>query len=157
MPIRGEGWQQRRAVIEEILRREAIHNQLELVARLTERGLAVTQSSVSRDLHEIGAVRVEGRYLPPDALGAGEPHAAELADVAGFVQGMAAAGPYLLVVKTPPGIAPLVALAIDRAAWPEVAGTVAGDDTFFVATVGRRQQARVEAKLAGLVKGAVHA
>jgi transcriptional regulator of arginine metabolism len=157
MPIRGEGWQQRRAVIEEILRREAIHNQLELVARLTERGLAVTQSSVSRDLHEIGAVRVEGRYLPPDALGAGEPHAAELADVAGFVQGMAAAGPYLLVVKTPPGIAPLVALAIDRAAWPEVAGTVAGDDTFFVATAGRRQQARVEARLAGLVKGAVHA
>ena len=157
MPIRGEGWQQRRAVIEEILRREAIHNQLELVARLTERGLAVTQSSVSRDLHEIGAVRVEGRYLPPDALGAGEPHPAELVDVAGFVQGMAAAGPYLLVVKTPPGIAPLVALAIDRAAWPEVAGTVAGDDTFFVATAGRRQQARVEARLAGLVKGAVHA
>jgi len=157
MPIRGEGWQQRRSVIEEILRREAIHNQLELVARLTERGLAVTQSSVSRDLHEIGAVRVEGRYLPPDALGAGEPHPAELVDVAGFVQGMGAAGPYLLVVKTPPGIAPLVALAIDRAAWPEVAGTVAGDDTFFVATSGRRQQARVEAKLAGLVKGAIHA
>jgi transcriptional regulator of arginine metabolism len=157
MPIRGEGWQQRRAVIEEILRREEIHNQLELVARLTERGLVVTQSSVSRDLHEIGAIRVEGRYVPPDVLGGGERHPAELADVAGFVQGMAAAGPYLLVVKTPPGIAPLVALAIDRAAWPEVAGTVAGDDTFFVATAGRRQQARVEAKLGALVKGATHA
>ena len=147
MPIRGEGWQQRRAVIEEILRREAIHNQLELVARLTERGLAVTQSSVSRDLHEIGAVRVEGRYVPPDALGAGEPHAAELVDVAGFVQGMAAAGPYLLVVRTPPGTRPWWRSPSTGRRWPEVVGTVAGDDTLFVATAGRRQQARVEARL----------
>jgi transcriptional regulator of arginine metabolism len=157
MPIKAEGWQQRRAVIEEILRREGIHNQLELVARLTERGFVVTQSSVSRDLHEIGAIRVDGRYLPPDALGAGERQPSELADVAGFVQGIAAAGPYLLVVKTPPGIAPLVALSLDHANWPEVTGTVAGDDTFFIATAGRRQQARVEAKLAALVKGATHA
>ena len=50
-----------------------------------------------------------------------------------------------------------MALALDRASWPEVVGTVAGDDTFFVATAGRRQQARVEAKLAALAKEAIHA
>ncbi len=157
MPSRTESWQQRRAVIEEILRTEPIHSQVDLVERLTERGFSVTQSSVSRDLQEIGAVRVDGRYLTPDRLGAARPGAAELADVAGFVLGVAAAGPNLLVVRTPPGIAALVALALDHAGWPEVVGTVAGDDTFLVATAGRRQQARVEAKLGALTKGAVRA
>ncbi len=157
MPSRTESWQQRRAVIEEILHAEAIHSQSDLVERLTERGFAVTQSSVSRDLQEIGAVRIEGRYVTPDRLRASRPAAAELAEVVGFVVGVAAAGPNLLVVRTPPGIAALVALALDHAAWPEVVGTVAGDDTFLVATAGRRQQARVEAKLAALTKGAVRA
>ena len=69
---------------------------------------------------------------------------------------MAHAGPHLLVVKTPPGIAPLVALDLDRENWPEVVGTVAGDDTFFVATAGRRQQARVEARLGALAKAERH-
>ena len=157
MPVASESWQQRRTVIEEILRHEVIHSQLELVERLTAHGFTVTQSSVSRDLQEIGAARVGGRYLTPDALGRESVHPSELAEVAGFVTWAKPAGPNLLVVKTPPGIAGLVALALDRAEWPEVVGTVAGDDTFLVATAGRRQQGRVEAKLAGLTKGAAHA
>jgi len=156
MPSRAEGWQHRRAVIEEILHSEAIHSQLELVKRLTARGFRVTQSSVSRDLQEIGAVRVEGRYMAHDQVGVGQPPAAELAAVAGFVLDVAAAGPNLLVVKTPPGIAPLVALGLDRESWPEVVGTVAGDDTFFVATAGRRHQARVAARLGALATGERH-
>ena len=157
MPSRSESWQQRRAVIEEILHSEAIHSQTDLVERLTARGLAVTQSSVSRDLQEIGAVRVEGRYMTPDQLRGERPAGAQLAEVAGFVLSVTAAGPNLLVGKTPPGIAALVALALDRAAWPEVVGTVAGDDTLLIAVAGRRQQARVEAKLAALTKGAARA
>ncbi len=157
MPSKVESWQQRQAAIEELLHHEEVHSQAELVELLTERGFAVTQSSVSRDLQEIGAVRVNGRYVAGDALGAAAPAASELAEAAAFVRGVAAAGPHLLVVKTPPGIAALVALALDRASWPEVIGTVAGDDTFFVATAGRLQQARVEAKLAALAKEAVHA
>ncbi len=152
MPTRSESWQQRREVIEEILHAEAIHSQTDLVERLTARGFAVTQSSVSRDLQEIGAVRVDGRYLAPDQLRTGRPPAAELADVAGFVLSVAAAGPNLMVVKTPPGIAALVALALDHAGWPEVVGTIAGDDTFLIATAGRRQQARVEARLTALTR-----
>ncbi len=157
MPNRVESWQKRQAVIEELLHHQEVHSQAELVGLLTARGFSVTQSSVSRDLQEIGAVRVNGRYLAGDALGATAPAAPELAEAVAFVKGVAAAGPYLLVVKTPPGIAALVALAIDRAAWPEVVGTLAGDDTFFTATAGRRQQARVEAKLAALAKEAIHA
>ena len=154
MPTRAESWQHRRAVIEKILHSEAIHSQGELVERLTARGFSVTQSSVSRDLQEIGAVRLGGRYVTPDKLEPARQPAAELAEVVGFVLSVAAAGPNLLVGKTPPGIAPLVALALDRAGWPEVVGTVAGDDTFLIAVAGRRQQVRVEAKLALLTKGA---
>ena len=157
MPTKSESWQQRRAVIEEILRAERIRNQLELVARLSEHGFAVTQSSVSRDLQRIGALRVGGRYLVPDALAAAQAPGEELADVASHVVSVAAAGPHLLVVKTPPGFAPLVALDLDREGWPEVVGTVAGDDTFFVATAGRIQQARVEARLGVLARGERHA
>ncbi len=156
MPTKTENWQQRRAVIEDILRTERVRNQLELVARLTERGFAVTQSSVSRDLQEIGALRVGGRYLAPAALGAERAPGTWLAEVASYVVSVAHAGPYLLVVKTPAGIAPLVALDLDRENWPEVVGTVAGDDTFFVATAGRRQQARVEARLGALAKEERH-
>ena len=152
MPMRSENWQHRRAVIEEILRTQRVGNQLQLVDRLRERGFAVTQSSVSRDLQEIGALRVSGRYLVPAALGANDAPGSELAEVAGYVVSVAAAGPHLLVVKTPPGIAALVALDLDREKWPEVVGTVAGDDTFFVATAGRNQQARVEARLGALVR-----
>ena len=157
MPGKMESWQQRRAAIEELLRHEEVHSQAELVELLTERGFSVTQSSASRDLQEIGAVRVNGRYVTGDALGGTAPSPSELEEAVAFVKGVAAAGPYLLVVKTPPGIAALVALALDRAGWPEVVGTVAGDDTFIVATAGRRQQARVEAKLAALVREAAHA
>ena len=157
MPVASDSWQQRRAVMEEILRREVIHSQLELVERLTAHGFTVTQSSVSRDLQELGAARVGGRYLVTDTLGGVPVRPSELAEVAGFVTRVKPAGPNLLVVKTPPGIAGLVALALDHAGWPEVVGTVAGDDTFLVATAGRRQQGRVEAKLATLAKGAAHA
>lgn len=157
MPSKVESWQQRQAAIEELLHHEEVHSQAELVELLTERGFAVTQSSVSRDLQEIGAVRVNGRYVAGDVLGGAAAAASELAEAAAFVKAVVPAGPHLLVVKTPPGIAALVALALDRASWPEVVGTVAGDDTFFVATEGRLQQARVEAKLAALAKEAVHA
>jgi transcriptional regulator of arginine metabolism len=157
MPTKIESSQARRAVIEEILRTERISNQLELVARLSERGFSVTQSSVSRDLQELGALRVGGRYLVAAALGAGEAPGGGLAEVASYVVSVSAAGPHLLVVKTPPGIAALVALDLDREGWPEVVGTVAGDDTFFVATAGRLQQARVTARLGALVRSQPHA
>jgi transcriptional regulator of arginine metabolism len=154
MPSKGENWRMRREAIEKILAREVIRHQSDLVTRLAQQGFTVTQSSISRDLQEIGAARVDGRYLPAAALAGQVRHGTRLAEVAGFLISWVAAGPYLLVVKTPPGLASSVALALDQASWPEAIGTVAGDDTFFVATAGRRQQARVEARLAGLKREA---
>lgn len=145
---------ERLAVTEEILLGHTIGNQFELVQRLQERGFQVTQSSVSRDLRDMGAIRVEGRYLPASALSGPDPHSPELQRVANFILDMEPAGPNLLAIKTPPGLASCVALAIDRAGWAEVAGTVAGDDTFFLATPGHRQQKLVEAKLTVIMKEA---
>lgn len=157
MPRDVEGTERRRRAITEILRREAVRNQEDLRRRLRARGFRVTQASVSRDLHELGAAKVEGRYLAGGALAGGMRPGARLEDISAFLVGTAAAGPYLLVARTPPGFAASFALALDESRWPEVVGTVAGDDTFFVATAGRRQQARVEARLAALRKEAAHA
>ncbi|HUC44253.1 MAG TPA: hypothetical protein VMR65_09455 [Candidatus Sulfotelmatobacter sp.] len=157
MPRDVLGSERRRKALEEILRRTPVANQEDLRRQLRMRGFRVTQASVSRDLHELGAAKIEGRYLPARMLRAGAPIATGLAEVSAFLTGIATAGPNLLVVKTPPGLATSVALALDVSAWPEVVGTVAGDDTFFIATAGRRQQARVEARLAGLRGKAAHA
>lgn len=159
MADRAENGRERRAAILEILRAEEIHNQLELLRRLRRRGFRVTQPSVSRDLQEIGVAKLEGRYLPSDAL-AGDRAArvdARLSELAAFVSKVAAAGPYLVVVRTAPGTASPVGLAIDDADWPEVVGTVAGDDTLFIATAGRRHQVRLCARLNVLVREASHA
>ncbi len=150
MPDRGESGRERRAAIEEILRTEPVRSQTELLSRLRRRGFRVTQPSVSRDLHELHVVKVGGRYMPADSVVAPEPHGPDLAELAGFVLTCVPAGPNLLVVKTPAGGAQPVGLALDHADWPEVVGTVAGDDTLFVATAGRRQQVHVQARLARL-------
>ena len=153
MPDRRENSRERRVAIEGILRRERIHSQSELLRKLRQRGFRVTQPSVSRDLSELRAAKVEGRYLPGEDLAPGRAAASGLASVAEFIlDGPRAAGPYLLVVKTPAGAAAQVALAIDRVRLPEIVGSVAGDDTLFIATAGRRAQAHVSAAIARLAR-----
>ena len=156
MPRQREQLRMRREVIKEILRREEIHTQIDLMQRLKEKDYRVTQSSVSRDLQEIDVVRVDGRYLPLEDVGGAGQALARLGELASYILSCAPAGPYLLVLKTPPGLATSVALALDQAAWPESAGTVAGDDTIFLALAGRLQQARLEARIAALMRRATH-
>lgn len=128
--------QQRQRLIADWLRNYRIGSQEELVARLDLAGIAATQATVSRDLDELGAVRVrrEGSllYRLPDTVEGG--HAAAKLDrlLAEWVTDIVTAGP-LLVLKTPPGSANLVANALDGAELEEIAGTIAGDDTIFVA------------------------
>jgi transcriptional regulator of arginine metabolism len=118
------------AIIEILVENKGVRSQTDLVELLRQRGFEVTQSSVSRDLDEIGARRVKGRYIlqPWKAVNHGD-----FQQVVGFVQNITTAGFNLLVVSTSPGAARVVAFAIDMAAWPEVRGTVAGEDTIFVA------------------------
>jgi transcriptional regulator of arginine metabolism len=127
--------QQRQRLIADWLRKHRIGSQEELVARLDLAGVSATQATVSRDLDELGAVRVRGggsvHYRLPEQLESGQ--AGRLDQLlAEWVTDIIAAG-NLVVLKTPPGSANLVANALDAAGLDEVAGTIAGDDTIFVA------------------------
>ena len=93
-------------------------------------GVDETQSSVSRDLREIGAIKTVLGYELPGA----EDKVDEMLRAAEFLRGVSAAGPNLTVIKTAIGAAQRVALALDRSGWPEMIGNIGGDDTVFVAT-----------------------
>jgi len=112
-------------------------SQEEVTERLAALGFAVTQATVSRDLEQLGAVKVKRggvlSYALPDQLAAADWSTGRLERILReWVVGIEAAG-QLIVIRTPPGSAHLVASAIDHAQLPDVAGTVSGDDTLFVA------------------------
>jgi len=123
---------QRQRLIADWLRAGEVGGQEELVARLASAGVTATQATVSRDLEALGAVKVRGGYALA-TVGGDSGGDARLGRILGeWVTEIIAAGT-LLVLKTPPGSANLVANAIDVARLDEVAGTIAGDDTIFVA------------------------
>jgi transcriptional regulator of arginine metabolism len=126
----------RQRAIAEIIRSGGAGSQEEVTARLAELGMHVTQATVSRDLDSMGAVKVKRggnvSYALPDQIGSTDWAAARLTKiVAEWVQSAEAAG-NMVVLKTPPGSAHLVGLALDQAQLPEIAGTVSGDDTLFL-------------------------
>jgi transcriptional regulator of arginine metabolism len=123
--------QQRREAIREMLQQRPARNQRALVAALLAADFGATQSSVSRDLRELGVIKTARGYeLPNNSMDDDE----QLAAVADLLRGVQPAGPNLLVVRTAIGAAQRVALAFDRCNWPEVIGSIGGDDTVFVAT-----------------------
>jgi transcriptional regulator of arginine metabolism len=135
----------RRAAILRILRESPVRNQEELVKSLKRHGIEATQSSVSRDLRELGVAKAGDRYIVPaneDPLGG-----SHFAAVASFVTEVKTAGPSLTVVKTTTGTAQSVTVAIDKARWPEVVGTISGDDTIFIATEDGRDQRKLRERL----------
>jgi transcriptional regulator of arginine metabolism len=121
----------RREAIRGILKSGPAGTQQFLVDRLTALGFDATQSSVSRDLKEIGAVKTADGYVLANGSDADDD---AVSRVANLVRDVQAAGPNLLVIKTAIGGAQRVALALDRSAWPEMVGNIGGDDTVFVAT-----------------------
>jgi transcriptional regulator of arginine metabolism len=134
----------RRAAILRIIRESSVRNQDDLVRALKKQGFDATQSSVSRDLRELKVAKAGDRYLVP----ADEPApTSPFATVAAFVAEILTAGPSLTVVRTTIGTAQTVAAAIDKAHWPEVVGTIAGDDTIFIATVDVRAQRELGERL----------
>jgi transcriptional regulator of arginine metabolism len=135
----------RRDALARILRRNAVGRQAELVELLRAEGYEATQSSVSRDLRELGVVKGADRYLLPAVEDALTPSHFE--DVRTFVKGWKAAGPNLTVLRTTAGTAQGVAIALDKARWDEIVGTIAGDDTIFIATASARTRRRLHAHL----------
>ena len=135
----------RRTAIVRLLRSGLVRRQGDLVNMLQRDGYAVTQSSVSRDLRDLGVLKASGRYvMPPDEITRANGNFGALAQ---FVRQILPAGTCLTVVKTTIGAAASVAVAIDKAEWPEVVGTISGDDTIFVATNGEPAQAQLIARL----------
>lgn len=122
---------ERRDTLRQLLSRGPAGTQQALVAELNARGFIATQSSVSRDLKDLGAIKTSRGYELPLAVGLPE-HA--LHGIADLLRGMSPAGPNLIVIKTAIGAAQRVALALDRSNWPEMIGNIGGDDTVFVAT-----------------------
>jgi transcriptional regulator of arginine metabolism len=130
---------QRQHKITDLLRNQPVTNQGQLVELLEHEGVVATQATVSRDLDELGAVKVKvgggdavyaipenpaDRVVPEDLL------KRVLGNWIVDIQSSA----NIVVIRTPPGSAHVVASAIDRAGMPDVLGTVAGDDTMFVVT-----------------------
>lgn len=147
MPTAVAQQQARRRAIAELLERETITRQAELVRLLRAEGFDATQSSVSRDLKDLGVAKLTTGYELPQSERAAADDAQALQLVAEFVRELKPAGPHLLVVATAIGAAQRVALTLDRAAWPEIVGTLSGDDTIFVATAGAAQQRRLVTRL----------
>jgi transcriptional regulator of arginine metabolism len=137
MPMTKEKKKRLEAIGDLIAEKRSITSQAELVELLAEMGMKATQSSISRDLQDLGVKRVKGRYVlkPWREIGAGD-----FEDILGFVQGFQVAGPNLSVMLTSPNAAKMVGEALVAANWPEVAGVIAGDDTLFIATADEEDQ-----------------
>ena len=137
MPPASQEQTERRTAIRNLLTHEPAATQASLVRALEDLGFVATQSSVSRDLRELGAVKTAFGYELPHAPDDGD---AQVAAVADLLRGITAAGSNLLVLRTGIGAAQRVALALDRSGWPGMVGTIAGDDTVFVATESAHAQ-----------------
>jgi transcriptional regulator of arginine metabolism len=112
-----------------------VHSQTELLALLEDDGIATTQATLSRDLDELGALKVRGAYVIPDdgsPVRGVEGGTARLARLLGELLTAADASGNLAVLRTPPGAAHYLASALDRAALNYIVGTIAGDDTLMV-------------------------
>jgi len=144
MPPTTEDQIQRRSAIRELLGQGPAETQASLVSALQHLGFAATQSSVSRDLREIGAVKTASGYALPVAEESVEDH---VAGVANLLRTTTPAGPNLLVIHTAVGAAQRVGLALDRCSWPGIAGTIAGDDTVFIATDSAAAQKNLIARI----------
>jgi transcriptional regulator of arginine metabolism len=144
--------QLRHRAIRDLVAQRPLRTQQELAAALRERGFRTTQATISRDVAELGLVKAarEGTqaYALPRRLVEAETSGEDrlralLRDLPIEVR---EAG-LLLIVRTLPGSAHAIAAALDRARWPEVAGSIAGDDTVFVACVDRSALRRVALRL----------
>jgi transcriptional regulator of arginine metabolism len=134
----------RRSVLAKIIREQVVGRQAELVDMLRKQGHVATQSSISRDLRELGVAKLGDRYVLPD--NDAQPKA-DFTTLKQFVHAQLTAGTNLTILKTTVGSAQSVAVAIDTAHWPEVVGTISGDDTIFIATAGAREQSKLQLRL----------
>jgi len=140
------GRAERQEAVLGVIEQMSIRTQEELLAELSRRGVHLTQATLSRELKALGVAKgPDGRggyrYLKGTATGEGS-----LAAVAVFIQSVARSE-NLIIVKTPPGNAQGVARGVDREAWPEIMGTIGGDDTILLICHDVERAQKVERRL----------
>lgn len=140
----------RRNLVLSLIASQAIDTQEELVEALGRQGVVASQASVSRDIAALGLIKGGGRYALPGVARPGRnPLEERLRE---FLLSVAPAGDHLLVLKTPPGEASGVALALDRLDAAGVVGTVAGDDTILVAVTDANAKRDVARRLHAIMR-----
>jgi transcriptional regulator of arginine metabolism len=132
---------ERQTAIRNLIRNGEFHSQMELTTRLARLGLAATQASVSRDLDEMGVIKVHGIYSLPATNGRTSEY--------GLVS-LQPVGNNLIVAKTLSGLASAVTVRIDSAEIPGIIGTIAGDDTIFIAVRDQKTQTRALGEIKGV-------
>ena len=141
----------RQQEIRDLLGRRTIRTQAELAAALRERGFRATQATISRDVSELGLVKVSragtSAYSLPSRLVEAETGEDRLRALLHDLPIEIREAGTLLVLRTLPGSAHAIAAALDRARWPEVIGSIAGDDTVFVAFPDRMSLGRIRRRL----------
>ncbi len=142
----------RHKLIVELIRENDISTQTDLVREVKKKGLKCTQTTISRDLAELKVIKAQGHYK-----------VAEFADLSGLNRALwdhgisvDMAGEHMLVLKTRVGAAQTVAIELDGENWKEVAGTLAGDDTIFIAVKGSPERDTVYRKLRKLLGMGAH-
>jgi transcriptional regulator of arginine metabolism len=143
--------ERRQRTIAELIRSNALSSQEDLADRLGSLGFAATQATISRDLEQLGAVKIrrDGHLsytLPQTARNAPSPRLATV--LRDWVQSVEPAGT-MVVIRTPPGSAHLVGVALDSSDLSEVVGTICGDDTIFVACRSLAEATALSSKLNG--------
>lgn len=130
---------ERHNLILDLIRSQPIGRQDELARLLADAGHSVTQASVSRDLDELGVVKIDGRYARVEL---------PVSEASPFgVSAITPAGDNLLIVRCSSGLASAAAVRIDGSKISEIVGTIAGDDTIFIAVDGEHAQKTVMKKL----------
>lgn len=150
--------QLRQRAIRDLVEQRPIRTQQELAAALRERGFRATQATISRDIAELQLVKAgrEGvaAYALPARLAEADPTGEQrLRRLFRDIPVEFREAGLLLVLVTLPGSAHAIAAALDRSRWPEAVGTIAGDDTLFIACADRRALARLRGRLERLAAG----
>jgi transcriptional regulator of arginine metabolism len=141
----------RQGQILRVIQSKPVHTQEELGRELAALGVSATQVTLSRDMREMGLVKTKDGYTQLGEV----PDRASLVEAAvlEFLVDVRTAQ-HMLVLRTPAAFANSLAIAIDRVSWPEVAGTVAGDDTVLVVCEDNSAAATVHQRLLQILHGA---
>ncbi|AXC14853.1 Arginine pathway regulatory protein ArgR, repressor of arg regulon [Acidisarcina polymorpha] len=143
---------ERHTVIREIVASAPVVNQHELRRKLVRRGFDVTQATLSRDIREMRLYKGPGGYTLPNGVDMEEDNEPRVEDVlGGFALKVKQAQNQLVVITTQGGAQP-VALAIDHEEWPEMVGTIAGDDTVLIICPDNKQASKLLERLEEMIR-----